>query len=235
MTGKLADTVLAVRNGVQIARKYQPVVFNPSTPAQVAQRARLKLLSQLSAVMGSVIAMRRVGSVSARNRFTKVNFPATSFADSTAQVTLTNIKLTESVVGFLPIQIERAEEKTTVGTTIDPSGGDFSKIVYILFEKRADESLRLIGSRVISDISQAAEFPLSNLELVAYAYGIRENTDYARAVFGNMEVPTAETVAQLVTSRTLTEQDITLSETVATTLAAAQSRDDDKKESKSKK
>lgn len=221
MTGKLADTVMSVRNGEQIARKYQPVVFNPSTPAQVAQRAKLKLLSQLSAVMAPVIAMPRIGAVSSRNLFTKKNFPATTYADNQADITLTSVKLTSSVVSLPGVYATRGSEGIAV--TLLESPVDMDRVVFVMFEKRADNTLRLLGSEVVtvSSAVPSASFPANSGNLVVYAYGVRDNTEAARTLFGEMTVITAETVAKVVVTRVLTESDITLSETVSNTLSAS--------------
>lgn len=225
MTGKLADTVMSVRNGEQIARKYQPVVFNPSTPAQVAQRAKLKLLSQLSAVLGPAIAIPREGVRSARNLFTKVNFGLTSYSSSEASITLDNVQLTKSVVGLPSISASRIET-TSIGVALNqaPVAGNLSRVVYIGLAKQADGKLRYLGSVVAENPDTpyfSAEFPYTAEEVVFYAYGVRDNSESARVVFGNLESLTAEQVAKLVTSRTLTEADITLTETQGITLAAA--------------
>lgn len=215
MTGKLADTVMSVRNGEQLARKYQPVVFNPSTPAQVASRAKLKLLSQLSAVMAPVIAMRRLGSMSARNRFTKVNYPATSFANDEADITLADIKLTQSVVSMADITATRGEGNVVV--QLSSSSVDLSRVVYAFFIKQADNTLRYVGSEVVTEPGETYIWPatkrITNAPHVVYGYGVRDNTEAARTRFGDMEAPTAETVAKLIVSSVLTESDVTLTET----------------------
>lgn len=236
MTGKLADTVMSVRNGEQIARKYQPVVSNPSTPAQVATRAKMKLMSQLSAVMAPVIAIPRQGSVSSRNLFTKVNFPAASFVDNEAEITLEYVQLTKSSVGLVPIQAIRDTETITVSLltpAVSASGqissANYSRVVYAMFIKGADNKLRFIDSKVVStpgnQYTFTAEFPLSNEECVFLAYAVRDNTEAARVAFGNLQTITAETVASLIVTRTLLESDITVTETRGITLAAANNRD----------
>lgn len=236
MTGKLADTVMSVRNGEQLARKYQPVVFNPSTPAQVAQRAKLKLLSQLSAVMATVIAIPRQGSVSSRNLFTKVNFPATTYADSEAEINLANVQLTKSVVGLLPVTANREEDAISaslVTTSVSGSGevasSDYSRVVYAMFVKSGNQKLRFVASRVATTPGEYNEFPvsfpISNLETVILAYAVRDNSDAARATFGNLTAVTAETVASLIVTRTLLDSDVTVTETRGFQLAAAASRD----------
>lgn len=239
MTGKLADTVMAVRNGEQLARKYQPVVYNPSTEAQVAQRAKLKLLSQLSAVMGPFIAIPKQGSVSSRNLFTKKNFPLTTYSGNQADITLANVQLTSSVVAFPTLGGERSENSINVyiygGSTIGTL--DVDRVVYIAFVKQADNSLRFLGSSTVTESGGGtwnASFPLVHEEVIVYAYGVRDNSEAARVAFGNLTAATAEAVAKLLVTRTLTESDVTITETVSKVYPVA-NRDGGDETKKSKK
>ena len=220
MTGKLADTVMSVRNGEQIARKYQPVVYNPSTPAQVAVRAKLKLMSQLSAVMAPVIAIPRVGAVSSRNRFTAVNYNKTTYTNDTADITLVDVQLTKSVVALPAIVATRSGSAINIELA---SEANVDRVVYAVFAKQADNTLRYVTSSVISTPGQDSKFPYDPVvgtePMVVYAYGVRDNTEAARVTFGNMQAVTAETVAKVVTSRTLLESDITLTETQGSEVA----------------
>lgn len=227
MTGKLADTVMAVRNGEQLARKYQPVVYNPSTPAQIAQRAKMKLLSQLSAVMAPVIAIPRTGSVSSRNKFTKVNFPLTSYASNAADITLEDVQLTSSVVALPAVTISRNDGTILFG--LDPSVNDetldVDRVVYALFEKQSDGKLRFVISTVVTDGGDSGNWDSgwsisSNSEFLILAYGVRDNNEAARVTFGNLQAQTAETIAKLIVNRTLTETDVTLTETKGAVLPA---------------
>lgn len=222
MTGKLADTVMSVRNGEQLARKYQPMVYNPSTPAQVAQRAKLKLLSQLSAVMAPVIAIPRQGSVSSRNLFTKVNFGLTTYADNSADISLAGVQLTKSSVGFSEVAATR--DGAVVSVQLSRSESQVDRVVYALFVKETDNSLKLQDTAVVSVAGDEDTYPTTfsfqpALPLVVLAYGIRENSDAARAYFSNMSV-NAMSVAQVVTTRQLTDADITLTATKGIDVAA---------------
>lgn len=226
MHGKVADVVMAVRNGVQIVRKYQPIVSNPKTDAQIASRAKLKLMTQLSAVMAPVIAMPRQGSVSSRNMFVKKNYGEATYANSQADITLTNVKLTDSVVS-LP-RVSSVSREGSTGIVVHLSGTPFldvNRVVYAMFVKQDDGTLRYFGSRVITEPGDSniytAVFPDMPNECVLFAYGVRDNTETARVAFGNMQAVTAETVAKLVTSKTLLASDITLTETRAAILAAS--------------
>ena len=224
MTGKLADTVMSVRNGEQIARKYQPIVFNPSTAAQVEQRAKLKLLSQLSATMAPVIAMPRQGAVSSRNLFTKKNFPLTTYSSETASIDIASIQLTSSVVGLGSVGLERVADGVIAYIVSYEAPTDVDRVVYSMFEKGDDNKLRYVGSLVANSNDDnpgwQVKFPLRETELVALAYAVRDNTEAARARFGNMQAVTAEAIAKLLVTRTLTESDVTLTETRGVQLAA---------------
>lgn len=228
MTGKLADTVMSVRNGEQIARKYQPVVFNPSTPAQVASRAKLKLASQLSAVMAPVIAIPRNGSVSARNLFVRKNYGAMAYSENQATVNLTAVQLTDSVVSFPEITFTKGETALSFyisGASV-ATPPDVSRVVYCLFRRESDGTLRYIGSQVATVAGETAAWSVNfspvDGELICYAYGIRDNSDAARTRFGEMTVPSATMIATLIVTRVLTSSDVTLTETQSVLVPASE-------------
>ncbi len=70
-SGKMGASVFAVRNCMQIVRQYQGVVSNPKSIAQIQQRAKLKLTSQVAAALSPVIFGFRglEQGVSQRNAF----------------------------------------------------------------------------------------------------------------------------------------------------------------------
>lgn len=230
ISGKLGNNVLAVRNGMQIVRQYNPYVANPKSEGQVAARAKLKLMSQLAAVMGPYIAIPKQGVVSARNLFVKKNYPLASYANNEADITLASVELTDSVVGFPGINATRDNGvvSVTVATnTFGLTGSAVSRVVYIAFAKQSDGDLRFQGQAVATSRGDAGNWPVSiyapdSLSLVVYGYAVRDNTDAARIYFGNMEAPTAETIAKLVVSKVLLESDITLTETKGIEVAATE-------------
>lgn len=219
MQGKVADVVMAVRNGEQIVRRYQPIVNNPNTQAQIAARARLKLMSQLSAVMAPVIAIPREGIVTSRNLFVKQNYPSTSYATDTATINLAAVQITKSVVGLPGLSVAREQNSLTVRLQSQSATGvNVDRVVYALFEKQGDNKLRLVNTAVSStpgaSLNYEQNFPITgSSSYVIYGYGVRDNSETARVIFGNLVVPTAQAVANLVVSRTLTNADITLTET----------------------
>lgn len=225
--GKVGASVFVVRNGVTIERQYQPAVFNPNTQKQVAARAKLKALSQLSEVMASVIAMPRRGLVSARNLFTKANYGAVSFVDNEASIALTSVKITEGILSLPTLQLGRGT--TGISAQLSVAAPEYDRVVYAMFRRNPDNSLLYVTSAVIEKGTDTAPVYATTLEtsyttqaFVVYAYGVRDNSEAARVAFGNVSVPSAEMVASLIVSRTLLESDISLSETVAAISAPPQ-------------
>lgn len=224
MTGKVADVVMSVRNGEQIVRKYQPIVSNPSTPSQVASRAKLKMMSQLSAVLGPYIAMRREGSISPRNMFVKENYPLTTFASDEASINLNSVQLTKSAVAIPTIVATRAEgAPSTLNVSLGYPAIDIDRVVYVGLIKGSDDKLRVAASKVVSSAGVGGDFADTLLmgnsrEAVVLAYGVRDNSELARATFGNLTAISAEQVAKVVVSRTLTNADVTLTETRGVTV-----------------
>lgn len=91
-SGKLGASVFTVRKGVQIVREYTDKVSNPNTPAQVGQRAKFKLLTQLGAVVaGDGMFFRYLNTgESMRNAFMRANMPAVTLSP-TGDVALLNL------------------------------------------------------------------------------------------------------------------------------------------------
>lgn len=218
-TGRLAGSVFAIRYGETIERAYQPVVTNPNTPKQVEARAKLKLMSQLAEVMAPIIPLPRIGAVSSRNRFISGNYAAATYANQQADVNMSAIDLTQSVVAMPAVS--GARETNSINMYLLQTGviggTDFDRVVYVMFTRQPDGKLRLVTTRVVSDPGPESQFstslPLVVTPVYIYTYGIRDNNEAARTVFGGLEVQTAEAVASLLVQRTLLETDVTLTET----------------------
>lgn len=224
LTGKLGNQVMLVRNGVQMARQYNPAPFNPNTTAQIEARAKLKEASQLSTIMAPVIAMPRKGMVSTRNQFVKKNYGAITYSDNTATVSLTDVKITNGIVSFPAVRASRGEGTTAEVHLVTGVPVDVTRVVYCAFFISPDNELRYLDSVVVTEPGTSNTWPGEIAKvgqpMVIYAYGVRDNTEAARVAFGNITVPSAGSVATLIVSRTLTEADVTITETQAYLLAA---------------
>lgn len=230
-TGKVGGLVYATSGGEQIVREYNPNVANPSTQAQVDQRARMKLMSQLSAALSPVLAMTKDGLVSKRNKFTKLNFPASYALNGTAQITYENVQITEgnTALPALVAQGAIANEKMTLvaGISSNPSA-NINRVVYCLFRKSAEGKLEFVTSainetRAVEPIAAYFTQAFSNLpiaEYVIFAYGMCDTSERATAHYGNLNVVTASDLARLVATRAISFSDYQFTQTRAITVGA---------------
>lgn len=237
--GKIGSIVFSNSGGVTIAREYNPHVANPNTQAQVNQRARMKLMSQLSASLAPVIAMTKSGLTSKRNKFVAKNFGASYALNGTAQISYENVQLTEGSTGLPQVVINA--NFVPYGSAIAYLGSNpsanISRVVYCIFAKSQENRLEYLFSRIIS-LRQAEEddsvfFPCQLTELptteeggqtvfdgeyVIYAYGMSDTSERATARYGNLNVQTASDIATLVANRTISFEDYQFTQTRGTTV-----------------
>lgn len=230
-TGKIGSIVFATSGGETIAREYNPHVANPSTPAQVDQRARMKLMSQLSAALAPVLAMTKDGLVSKRNKFTAKNFPASYALNGVAQITYENVQITEGNTA-LPALVASGQTSSdawqiTAGLVSAPSA-TINRIVYCLFKKTTEGKLEYINSAIEETKGAGGAngyYPhvfndLENGEYVVFAYGMSDTSEAATAQYGNLNVVSASDLARLVATRSISYQDYQFSQTRAITIAS---------------
>lgn len=241
-SGKVGGLVYATSGGETIVREYNPNVSNPSTDAQVNQRARMKLMSQLSASLAPVIAMAKEGLVSKRNKFVKRNFENSYAANGIAQVSYENVQLTEGNAG-LPQIVASFNAAVTGNPGVVGLGAaasnNIARVVYCLFEKSDEGKLTFIASQISTanngvlyedtTIYFAATFPEIQSQqgsggltfakdYVVYAYGMSDTSEAARAKYGNLNVESASDLAKLIASRTISFQDYQFTQTRGATL-----------------
>ena len=223
-SGKFGSSVFSVSAGSQIVRQYQPVVANPSTAAQVNQRARLKLMSQVAAALAPVIAMAKAGLVSARNQFISKNMDSCIATGGVAQVTYENLQLTSGNLGFPSITAARAEGTNIISVNLSSApSGDISRVVYIMYRKTQGQ-LEYVASNIVKTRGESnnfpTTFPASKGDVVLFAYGMKDANAAATAKYENYNVASASDIATLVASRTIAFGDYTFTQTRGTTIAS---------------
>lgn len=215
--GKTGSIVYSVRNGQQIARAYNPYVANPNTPAQVQSRAKLKLLSQVSAAVAPVIAIPRQGAVSARNGFTAVNYKYTEYVSRVAQIKLADMQLTDSAVGLEGFTADRTGGTAIHCQLLADMSAQFDAIVWVAIAKLSSGQLYPAADALVEapgiDGKFAVDLPFIEGDVSIHAYGIRTKSAAAKAAFGNLTSRDASGVASLVANRTIPVADLGLSET----------------------
>lgn len=224
ISGKLGAVVFATSGGETISREYNPNVSNPSTQAQVDQRARLKLMSQLSASLAPVIAMPKDGLVSSRNQFVKRNFSASYAANGMAQITYENLQLTNGNAGLPSIVATRAQESGVTIQLAEDASAAVSRVVYIMYRKTSEGTLQLVQSVVVEASGTSGTFAATMVytegDLVFFAYGMKDLNANASAAYGNMSVANAEDVAKLVVTRKVDSSSYQFTQTRGATMYA---------------
>ena len=222
VSGKIGALVYANQNGENIVREKAATVFNPNTALQVQSRAKLKLMSQLTAVVAPVIAIKKEGNKNGRNMFISLNYAKCGYSDESATVNLNQIQLTKGVASIAEFTANRASGTKIAVSLNEDMSERLDRVIYVCVEKQADGTLNIRDSKVISAAGQngdfAGEMTFSDKAVVIYAYGMKENTDKAKASFGSMNAPTAEQVAKLLASRTISKSDVTLTTTKGLTM-----------------
>lgn len=227
VSGKIGAVVFSTSGGQTISREYNPHVANPNTQAQINQRARLKLMSQLSAALAPVIAIPKDGLVSARNQFTKLNFGQSMANDGVAQITYENIQLTNGNLGLPTIEAARAQGSGISVNLSEDASSSVDRVVYILYRKTTEQRLQYVTSVIVEAAGAnglfAATLPYTEGDIVLYAYGMRDTSESASAKYGNMQVANAVDVARLTAYRNISSEDYQFTETRGATMYADQS------------
>lgn len=235
VSGKLGAVVFSTSGGETISREYNPNVANPSTVAQVNQRSKMKLMSQLSASLAPVIAMPKTGLVSARNKFTKKNFNYTYASNGVAQVSYENLQLTEGQLSLPMIGGYIADGNLWLYFPTEPSA-NIARVVWCLFRKTEEEKLEFVTSGIATNrtpvqtdnhffdwdthIHQVSS--TSEHTYVIFAYGMVDTSAKASTNYGNLAVETATDIATLVASRKISSTDYQFTQTRGATWVQGQ-------------
>lgn len=233
ISGKLGAVVFSTSGGETISREYNPHVANPNTDAQINQRARMKLMSQLSACLAPVIAMQKDGLVSVRNKFVKRNFESCYSVNGQAQISYENVQLTQGNAG-LPLIKYTADVDAEAGTNelkvyfSEVPNIQIARVVWCLFKKTDEGKLSFVESMIVTDrkatgttgyfmgsftsIILDSENALG-ADYVIYGYGMIDASERATAQYGNLNVNTATDLADLVTNRNISYMDYQFTQT----------------------
>lgn len=221
-SGKLGQMVLSVSGGEQISRAYNPNVANPNTNAQVSQRAKMKLMSQLSASLSNAIAYQKSGLVSARNKFISKNIDKVYVNGGVAQVSYENLQLADGNRGLPGLLVIRTENVGINVALQEGAAGAVDRVVYFAFKKSSENQLQLLSSAVVTDSglddTYGTLLPYADGEIVVYAYGMKDGSASASAKYGNYHVETGVDIAALLANRSLSAADYGFTQTRGTTL-----------------
>lgn len=226
-SGRVGATLNRVLHGVQIQGAMPAKMTNPKTEAQVDNRARFKLMSQLSAAMADVIAIPRSGNVSGRNQFVTKNYDLISYDGNTAEIELASVQLTNSQRSLGVMSVTRgANERQGIFITTTTTPGRYDKLVTIVFQKNSDNTLDLMANQ-IDDVAASGTTNIQVEEvwgsLVIYQYGINYKSAAASSKYGNIQTDPAKRIAELATTSKTFFSNADLSKTAGVDLIAEQS------------
>lgn len=223
LRGKASNMVFAKTGGSVIMREYNPTVSNPNTEAQVGQRSKFKLMSQLSAAMADVIAIPKQGLISSRNRFMQINMPLATESNGVAQVSYENLQLTDGNLGLPGIYVNREDADDAYIQLSEAASANISRVVYCVFKKNSEELLQLVLTAIVSIPGDDNKFRIGGLtldgEIVVFAYGMRDLSAEATAKYGSYSIANGEDIARLVANRSISAADYKFTKTRGTTLA----------------
>lgn len=227
ITGKIGNVVLSSTGGEVIAREYNPNVSNPNTTAQVDQRAKLKLMSQIAAALAPVIVIPKEGLKSSRNLFIKKNFNSVYASGGVAQITYENLQLTNGNAGIPAIHVVRNE---STGVSVNLEGradGAISRVVYILYKKTSESTLQYVQSVIAETAGENGTFPATLVyttgDIVVFAYGMKDLSGKATAKYSDYSVRNGLDIALLSMERKLSLSDFQFTQTRGTTLFEGES------------
>lgn len=173
-SGKLGSSVFAISGGEQIVREYNPRVANPNTDAQVAQRAKFKLMSQLAAALAPALAFKKMRLESARNQFVAKNIGLCSVSDGKATCAMLGLQLTPGTAQFNNADISITNENVLEVAEIVPFTDNTKKVVIAVCE--VTESDKLVVKTVGIANVENGEYSFShNVEqgktFITFVYG----------------------------------------------------------------
>lgn len=200
-TGKLGASVFAISGGEQIVRQYNPVVSNPNTEAQIAQRAKLKLMSQLGAALAPALGFAKQGLVSARNQFVSKNIGLATYAEGTAKVTLPELQLTPSNTSFPELGAPTGQGGVMNVFLAGAAPSTIKRVVYAVFHIDDEGNLEYVASKVVDEAGEGRTFPTTFNNIVGatvvYAYGVKDTTLAATIRYENLVADDQSEIATL--------------------------------------
>ena len=221
-TGKLGGMVLSVNSGEQIVREYNPKVSNPQTDAQVEQRAKFKLLSQIAAALSTSIAFRKMKMQSPRNRFVSANIKNASFENNEASVALDALDLTGGSQLIPTLSVTRGTGEAITIALSEAAAGDIKRIVYNIYKVTEGNKLQFIKEVLVSEAGEGRTFSIETTapeaDIVVYAYGIKDTTTRSTTKFEEYEASADNNTAVLDVLRALNSTDYVLTATAGEVL-----------------
>lgn len=229
--GKKGGVVTYQVGETMLAREYNPHPANPRTEKQVAQRAKIKLLSQIAAIFRSIIAIFPGSGKSSRAIFAKINYPKIDALSTTAEIDYTSVSLTDSNRPITQVAKDIAflssGVRMLIGLPEEPTQ-DIKRVFYYVYTKTDNGKLQLLDY-YLSEIRWSARNPLffcwanapfeideegrATRDYLIYAIGMGDNSEEATDYWTSLEVDNLEFLGQLIADNIISANDFYFTET----------------------
>lgn len=227
MSGKTGSFTYRQTRGQTVVSQYQPIVKNPNTAGQQAQRAKFKLMSQLAAIMSEGFGTMGVNERPARlrptqrNAFVSLNMKLATFneEDQQAKIPMDMLQLTSSSRPLGTISQPNVQSPEVIISDIpsDVTAVRIVEVVYREFNESTSEGSFIIKTR--PEIRQITDVPVTNGSVnytasnfsTVLAYGLIPTSAETSSKFDSIHMPNDEAFVgavdlnSLVTSGTLIE------------------------------
>lgn len=210
-SGKVGGSVYRVRAGQTIEAQYNPVVRNPNSPRQQAQRARFKLVNEMAALFSPYSMLMRGGMESPTNAFCRANFANSSYDEEKgiASYALEKTRLTDSTLILGRISSYRGNSVVNTSVEFIPAYVEAVRILIILPLRESmkpavfDTGLHTVkhtegvpNGGSVEDSLNLNEYavPIAPGFGATLAYGILDVDKVRKIQYGNSYWPTESTI-----------------------------------------
>lgn len=211
LSGKTGSYTFRQSRGQTIVSQYQPLVKNPNSQGQQAQRAKFKLMSQLAAIMapafGSMNVASKAGKLtpSQRNAFVKLNMPLAVVnqdnVEFTARIPMEQLQLTSSFREFGTLKAESEDGTGVINVNIELAPGS----------KVKNGKIALVGFGTMGVTKRASLVTMVDVPVVGnkinYNFEGLENGDYTVLAFGLIPSESSQTSVDLDNIHTPEDED----------------------------
>lgn len=234
-TGKKGGIVTYQVGDTILAREYNPRPANPKTQKQVAQRAKIKLLSQLGATFRDIIAIFPSSEKSARAIFANLNYKHLYFMDGEAKFNLTALQLTNDsfVIPNVQAEIRPLQPRFQVTTSFPEDPSPEVEVVFAyLFRKDINGNLIFLEYHYEEERKKEVDDGWFGMhwksikvddhgnpqyDYIVYTFGMRYLTQEARDIWANEPYEPCELLGVLIRLGYITSIDFGFTETKAKT------------------
>jgi hypothetical protein len=209
LSGKMGAAVFRVREGQQVVTQYNPIVKNPNTAGQQAQRAKFKLMSQLAAIMAPGFGTMGVterparGKGTARNGFVQKNFALaeteTVNDTVTAKIPMEQLQLTDSFRYLPNPTVTVSAGRINVEMLSIPTAVTTVRIVLVGYSGGAGQDRQ-------ANIRQIVDVPVSDTEL-DYTFNAFSAGNYTVLAYGLIPSESAKSSIDLDNIHTPADED----------------------------